>query len=271
MRHSFFAIFISISIGAFAQDQAKYQEPPALIKELLLAPSTPTVSLSRKGDWMLLMERSSYPAIAELAEPELRIAGIRINPRRFSQSRGGSFTKLTLRNLATKTDYPVTGIPSELRATSVQWSPNDSLIAFTNAREDRGDLYVIRVADQQARQVNQTPLNTVSGTAFTWAGNIKLVYKTVPGGRPGLPERQPAPTGPVIQENLGKAGAARTYQDLIKNPYDEEAFSYMMMAQLVVNDLRSESAVGSQDLYASYSVSPDGNYILTTAVQKPFS
>jgi dipeptidyl aminopeptidase/acylaminoacyl peptidase len=264
-------LLVLLSMTTSAQDQTRYQEPPAIIKELLLAPGTPSVSLSRKGDWMLLMERSSYPTIAELSEPELRIAGIRINPKRFSQSRGGNFTKLTLRNLATKTDYPVKGIPSELHATSVQWSPNDSLIGFTNASDDRVDLYVMHVSDQQARQVNKAPLNTVSGSAFTWAGNAKLVYKTVPGGRPGLPERQPAPTGPVIQENLGKAGAARTYQDLIKNPYDEAAFGYMMMAQLMLNDLQAETPIGNPDLYASYSVSPDGNYILTTSIQKPYS
>jgi dipeptidyl aminopeptidase/acylaminoacyl peptidase len=254
-----------------AQEQTTYQEPPAVMKDLLLAPGTPSVSLSRKGDWMLLMERSSYPTIAELAEPELRIAGLRMNPANFSASRSGSITKLTLRNLATKTDYTVRGLPADLHAAAVQWSPNDSLIAFTHTSETRVDLYVLRVADQQAKQVNNAPLNTLPNIAFSWAGNQKLVYKVVPPGRSGLPQRQPAPTGPVIQENLGKAGASRTYQDLIKNPYDEEAFSYMMMAQLVVNNLQMETAIGSPDLYGSYSVSPDANYVMTTTIQKPFS
>ncbi len=268
-----FLLFLCIfpALTSRAQDQTKYQEPPAVMKDLLLAPGTPSVSLSRKGDWMLLMERSSYPTIAELAEPELRIAGLRMNPANFSASRSGSIIKMTLRNLVTKTDYPVKGLPADLHASAVQWSPNDSLIAFTHSSETRVDLYVLRVADQQARQVNRAALNTLPNSAFAWAGNQQLVYKTVPAGRPGLPQRHPAPAGPVIQENLGRAGASRTYQDLIKSPYDEELFTYMMTAQLVVNNLQNETPLGSPDIYGSYSVSPDANYIMTTTIQKPYS
>jgi hypothetical protein len=54
------------------------------MRDLLLAPTTPSVSLDGKAEWMLIMDRSSYPTIAELAEPELRIGGLRMNPANFS-------------------------------------------------------------------------------------------------------------------------------------------------------------------------------------------
>jgi dipeptidyl aminopeptidase/acylaminoacyl peptidase len=271
MRIQLLLLLTCFSFAIMAQDQATYQEPPAVMKTLLLAPTTPSVSLSQKGDWMLLMERSSYPTIAELAEPELRIAGLRINPANFSASRSGSVTRMTLRDLRTKTDFSIRGLPDDLHAVSIQWSPNDSLIGLTHVSDKQVDLYVIRVADQLARKVNTRPLNTLPNNHFSWAGNQKLVYKTVPVNHPAMPQRPAAPSGPVIQENLGKAGAARTYQDLIKSPYDEALLTYMMTAQAVVNDFNAETPIGAANVYSSLQVSPDGQFILVSAVRKPYS
>ena len=36
---------------------------------------------------MLLSQRNSYPSVEELAQPELRIAGLRFNPNNFALSR----------------------------------------------------------------------------------------------------------------------------------------------------------------------------------------
>ena len=70
-----------------AQDAIEYKTPPTAILNLANAKLTPTVSINDKGDWMLIMERSAMPTVEELAQPELRIAGLRINPNNFSPSR----------------------------------------------------------------------------------------------------------------------------------------------------------------------------------------
>ena len=74
------ALVISLP-SAFAQSSLTYQKPPKEIADLVLAPSTPIASFSRTGEFMLLLERSGNPSIEDLAQPELRIAGMRINPR----------------------------------------------------------------------------------------------------------------------------------------------------------------------------------------------
>ena len=53
-----------------------------------MATPTPTVSVNGKGTWMLLMERNTATTtIAELSEPEYRLAGLRLNPATNGPSR----------------------------------------------------------------------------------------------------------------------------------------------------------------------------------------
>ena len=79
-----FVQFVSIS---YAQDAINYQLPPKEIADLLLAKPTPTISVDSKAEWMLVVERNSYPTVEELGQPEVRLAGLRLNPNNFSPSR----------------------------------------------------------------------------------------------------------------------------------------------------------------------------------------
>ena len=58
-----------------------YLTPPKAIVDILDAPSIPTAVLSPSRDIVALLDRRSAPRIAELAEPMLRLGGLRINPR----------------------------------------------------------------------------------------------------------------------------------------------------------------------------------------------
>ena len=52
--------------------QDGYQRPPEVIAKLIEAPSTPSVSIDSKGEWMLLMERPGYPSIENDSRYKLR-------------------------------------------------------------------------------------------------------------------------------------------------------------------------------------------------------
>jgi dipeptidyl aminopeptidase/acylaminoacyl peptidase len=269
MLFSFLCAFNGFA--TIAQDQVPYKEPPAEIRQLFLAPTLPSVSVSRKGEWMLILERKANPTVAEMAEPEIKTGGLRMNPANFGPSRSTGISKIIIKNLLTKTEFPVKGLPLNLRAGSLQWSPNDSMVAFTQTMPDRIDLYVIKLADQSVRKINTNPLNTLAGPAFAWIGSNALLYKSVPTGRPSLQPRSPVPNGPIVQENLGKTNASRTYQDLIKSPYDEELFAYMLTSQLMMNDFKTEKPLGKPDVFTNMSVSPDTKYLMLTALEKPYS
>ena len=64
-----------------------YQAPPKEIREIVDAPPIPALSFSPKRDEILFLQRRSLPPVAEFAKPELKLAGIRIDPDYNSGSR----------------------------------------------------------------------------------------------------------------------------------------------------------------------------------------
>ncbi len=253
-----------------AQDQIAYQVPPKEIYDLIIAKPVPSASIDDAGKWMLLMERNTFPTVAELAEPELRIAGLRINPNNFAQSRMTTLAGMSLKDINTLQEYTIKGMPANLRATSIQWSPSQNKIAFANLTYDAVDLYVIDIASFTASKVNRLPLNIVTGGTFAWIDDNSLIYKATVANAV-KPVKPLAPTGPVIQESLGKKAAARTYQDLIKSGYDEALFEFYAKSQLIFTDLTKEVKIGEPAIYRSFSTSPDQKYLLLQTIDKPFS
>ena len=73
----FFAPILSLSLLA---QPTPYRQAPKAIQAVLDAPGTPSLLLSPKGDRFLLAEFERHPAIAELAQPMARLAGLRFNP-----------------------------------------------------------------------------------------------------------------------------------------------------------------------------------------------
>src|SRR6478752_7660355 len=110
-RLAFFAILFYLLISNFvkAQDDGSYKTPPKDIADMLLAKPTPNVSIDDKGEWMLFSETSLYPSVEELARPELKIAGLRINPSNFAPSRQNYINNFYLKNLSTGKEYKITG------------------------------------------------------------------------------------------------------------------------------------------------------------------
>ena len=218
------AIAFSIS-SALAQDEGNYKMPPKDIAEMLLVKPTPGVSIDDKGEWMLLTQGSNYPAVAELARPEYRIAGLRMNPENFAPSRQNFITDLSLKNIASGKTSTITGLPTPLYAGAVSWSPDDKKIAFTHTMANRVDLYVIDVASQKATKINSSPLNTIIN-GYSWINNNSLLYYSPAKPLTAAPKRPLTPKGPGIQENYGKASPRPTFQDMIKSPFDETLFEF---------------------------------------------
>jgi dipeptidyl aminopeptidase/acylaminoacyl peptidase len=265
-------VFIFLLIGASiqAQDAASYKLPPKDIADLLLAKPTPNVSVDDKGEWMLFTETSLYPSVEELARPELRIAGLRINPDNYAPSRQNFITNLYLKNISSGKEYKITGLPSPLYAGNVSWSPNDKRIAFTQTTASRVDLYTADITTQKAIRVNKSALNIISGS-YQWYDDNTIVYRTIIKPATAAPPKPLLPKGPTTQENYGKASPRPTFQDMIKSPYDEQLFEFYTTSQLVRNTNGTETKIAQPAIYSSISISPDKKYLLLRTLKKPFS
>jgi dipeptidyl aminopeptidase/acylaminoacyl peptidase len=266
-------VLLLLMTAAFAraQDAINYQVPPKVMADLLLAKPTPGVSINSKAEWMLLSERNAYPSVEELARPELRIAGLRIDPSNFSLSRQTFVNNFTLKNIKTGKTYNVQGLPAPLYAASFSWSPDENKIAFTQVNQKTVDLYVINLLTQKAMKVNKRPLNVVLGNGLVWTDNSTLMYRVANKLVSMAPPKPLAPKGPTVQQSLGKVAPSATFEDLIKSPYDEALFEFYGTSQLVQNKNGIETAIGKPAIYSGTTLSPDKKYLLVRTIRKPFS
>ena len=271
------ALMIAIAWAAWAACAVAstdgYQMPPAAIAELADAPTTPFVTIGPDPNWMVLIMRPGLPAIEEVAQPELRVAGLRINPRTNGPSRGRTYEALVFRRISDGLERAVTGLPEDPRISNIAWSPDGQLFAFTTTKDDRLDLWVAELKDGKARKISKTPLNAAYGRPYDWlSDNQTLIALTIPKDRQAAPDEPRVPSGPVIQENLGRIAPARTYQDLLENAYDEAVFEYYTTSQLVkMTTSGKHKEIGKPGIIRAIEPSPDGEHLLVTTVHRPFS
>jgi dipeptidyl aminopeptidase/acylaminoacyl peptidase len=89
--------------------------------------------------------------------------------------------------------------------------------------------------------------------------------------RSAPPKAPTTVSGPLIQENLGRRNAARTYQDLLKSPHDEALFEYYAATEVARVSLDGKTDIIATGMIRSMSPSPDGQYALVQFIKKPFS
>ena len=81
------------------------------ILDLADANTPPALRLNTDADKGVLMYRKSYKSIEELSEPEMRLAGVRINPKTNISSRQGYYYDMTVFNPKTNEESSIQGLP----------------------------------------------------------------------------------------------------------------------------------------------------------------
>ena len=267
-------ILISIIIiFSFLLADEGYKMPPKAIADLVDAPVTPNVSISPDKKNILILERASLPSIEELSQPELRLAGIRINPATNGRSRTNNYIGIIIQNINSGKQKRVNGLPKSGKISTVSWSPNGKQIALAVINGNQINLYLTEVKSGKAKLLIKRPLNTIYGTPFYWLNDSKgLLIKTVVDNRGDAPKKTEIPKGPILQENLGKVSPARTYQDLLTSPYDEDLFDYYMTAQVFHVSIKGKmKKIGKPGVIRKAEPSPNGKYILLETIHRPYS
>jgi dipeptidyl aminopeptidase/acylaminoacyl peptidase len=259
--------------SASGQPQETYKKPPPEILEVLHAPVTPQVSVSPTRDFLMLMEGVRYPPIADLAQPMLRVAGLRINPKTNGPHRDSYLTSLVLVRIADGAEIRV-ALPERARPSLPRWSPDGRHFAFLNTVENGIELWIGETATGRTRRLVEARINAAYGEPFQWMPDARtLLVQLVPEGRGRPPEPPVIPVGPNVQEGSGRPTPVRTYQDLLRTPHDEAMFEYYARAQLAVVDIADgrPAYIGSPDIFQTAEPSPDGRYLLVARVHRPYS
>lgn len=253
--------------------QTTYKIPPKLIADIVDAPVPPGALLSPKNDALLLIETKPNPSIAVLAEPVLKLGGIRLNPVLNSAQRISETSGLVVQRIADKKQTRIQ-IPAGSKIANVSWSFDGANIAFTRDGETGVELWTASATTGVAKRLGTVYVSDIFGMPYSWMNdNKRLIAYTIPAGRGKMPEPPKVPTGPVIEETAGKKAQVMTFQDLLKNSADETLFEYFATTQIAIIDGQTGAVntVGTPGLYTDIDVSPDEQYLLVTRMQKPFS
>lgn len=275
MKTSLFYLFLFVTTLSFGQENLSYQKPPQSILELAEAPLAPSIQIDSKGKNIVFLYRSNFKSIEELSETEMRLGGLRINPVTNIGSRTRYFINLKVRVGQDGNIQDVNGLPENGRFANFSWSPNQEYMAFTNTVTSGVELWVLDIENAKAKKLSQANLNANMGRPFTWfKDSNSLLVTTLPENRKDLIDTTEAiPTGPTVSvSEAGVEAQNRTYQDLLKNKNDEYNFELLTQAELhKINMDGSSSLWKKSDMYRDVSFSPDGNYVMVTTINRPFS
>lgn len=260
-----------------AAADAGYRLPPPELQALVDAPRPPQISLSPRRDLIVLTQTPVLPGIDIVAQPELKLAGLRIHPRTRSQSRFSFGTGLSLMDVASGKEHAIAGLPEPLAVAGGRWSPDQRHYAFNHidTRSGRNELWIMDVATRQARRLLERQLNTVAGSGFGWMPDSRqLLVQLQPEDAANPPAPNLVPSGPNIQQTAasGVVRQLRTYQDLLRNEDDARLFEHYLKSQPALVDLAGNvTALGTPVLSLGLDASPDGRYILLQRIERPFS
>jgi dipeptidyl aminopeptidase/acylaminoacyl peptidase len=273
------AVALSLGQAANAQQAQQeeqpvlhgYQKAPQPISDILTARPTPLVQLSPDRKWLLAADRLANPPVADLAQPMLRIAGLRINPATNGRHHPPRFTALHLYYTAGNEHAAVT-VPRNAYLSPPEWSQDSQHFAFTNTTAQGIELWIGQIGTYTASAVPKIRLSAVMGEPLQWMPDGKtLLVQTVPATRGNPPAAPKSPDGPIIQESDGKSGPVRTFEDLLQNSHDEDLFDYYATSQLALVKNGVATPVGKPGIFARVEPSPDGKHLLVSHIHRPYS
>lgn len=268
------AVAFLFAVFANAQESVTYQKPSAEILQLAEFQRAPSVMMNSKKDWMVFSYRPTYKSLDDLNQEEMKLAGLRVNPVTNISSSITYTNNLKIRRLTDKSEVQVKGLPANPKIAYTVFSPDEKKLAFTNTTAKGVELWILDLASNTAKKITEDNLNANIGAPYVWMKDSEtLLVRQIPANRNALiDDKKTFPTGPTVSSSDGKVSQNRTYQDLLKNPQDEANFETLAKSELVKVSLNGNSQpFKSAEIYSGINFSPDGNYLMLTTIQKPYS
>jgi len=237
------ALLIAFSVNA--QENIKYQKPSKEILDLVEFERPPSVQYDEEKNYMVFLYRDNYKTIETLSAKELRLGGLRIDPKTNIGSRTTYYHNVKIKNLKDKNAeiIQVGGIPEKARLSNFSWSPDQTKIALTNTTKTGVELWLLDLKSGAVTKLTEPILNANIGGVINWSGDSKsmLVKMISPNRKDLIDTKSIVPDGPTISTNFGKKAQNRTYQDLLKNKSDEHNFEQLATSSIYNVSLNGDS------------------------------
>lgn len=278
-----FGFFLTgFQVKAEPKESTGYNQPAQGILDIMRAPSPPYPMMSPTKDRILLVAMQDYPSIEKVAEPFLRLAGVRLEPRNRSRhdTPGGYGIAACARqfSIVKVSDGSEKNIDMKkiICAEEPTWSADGKHFFFSNTTENAVELWIGDAQSAKISKISGVTLNPMLGYEAQWMPDQKhILVKLVPKNLGPAPKIKEAPVGPSIQESQGQTGQSSTYEkrDTLNNKNDEKLFDYYGLSQLALIDIQSGQvkAFAKPGMYSQLSVAPDGRHLLVVQITRPYS
>ena len=142
--------FMLSALIAHSQENLEYQQPPESILELVDVERAPIVSIDSKKEQMLFYYRDAFKSLSDLSQPELRLAGLRINPNTNISSTMNFYTNIKYKKLNDSELHQIANLPEEARIAYTSFSPDETKLAFTHTTDKGVELWIVDLQTFQA-------------------------------------------------------------------------------------------------------------------------
>ena len=266
-------VLLVLEVGA--QVSLTYQKPSKEILELVDVPLAPSVLVNDSKDFMILLYRDPFKSIEDLSKEELRLAGLRIDPKTNIGSRVTYYNNLKTKDLTNHSNlFQVRGLPLDPKLSNFSFSPDQKKLAFTNTTSFGVEVWVLDLNSNLSKKLTEPKVNANFRDVINWFEDSKsILVKMIPNTKQDIINTEESiPIGPIVSINDGKKAQNRTYQDLLKNKNDEHNFENLAISDLYKVSLNGKNIKWlSKAMYNRIDFSPDGEYVMVTTIEKPFS
>jgi dipeptidyl aminopeptidase/acylaminoacyl peptidase len=266
-------VLVLVAVATPAQDPTTtgWLRPPDAIAKLVETPGAPDAALSPQRTWIVLTTREPLPGLDVVARPHLKLAGLRVDPVSRGPQLGTRTVGITLRSVATGEERALP-IPAGHWSGPI-WSADDRAFVLLRAGDGGAELWLADPATAPPVRVDDVRVNQVLRVGVQWMPDqvTLLLPLVVPGA---APERPLVPAGPQVQDSApGTKAMVRTYQDLLQDAHDEALLEFHGTTQLARFDTvkKQLTKVGAAAMFERVEPSPDGRYLLTERIERPFS
>jgi len=268
-------------------DTPSYIEPPAEIARMLQSDKNYATLeyVSPDGDHFLIPHVNELSTLELMSKTTYRLGELELRPDtdRLWHLDTYGIDGFRFYSLSEQRFIEV-DLPAGSFASDFTWSPDGGRIAFLAHLPSHTEAWVADAATGRTRSLSSRRVLATIGTSaggqgtrpsrmLQWGPDGESVLTLlVPSDRGSEPAYDPIPQGPVTRHTRDEPTSTRTYPNLLDDPRDEALFEHYTTSQLA--ELSLDGGVrelGEPAMMESISLSPDGEYLLATRIERPFS
>jgi dipeptidyl aminopeptidase/acylaminoacyl peptidase len=286
------ALAIAAPVATVAQDApttnpdaSSYITPPPALQNILETDKNYATLryMSPDGEHFLIPHVNELSTLELMSKETYRLAELELRPQtdRLWHLDTYGIDSFGFYSLESR-DFLEVDLPDNSFFSDFTWSPDGSQLAFLAHLPTHTEVWTADAENGRTRSLsNDRVLATVATSArgqgtrpsnmIQWTPEGTVISLLVPEGRGAEPARSRMPTGPLTRNTRAEATRTRTYPNLLEDAHDEMLFERYTTSQIAELGDGDPKPIGEPGMYESIRLSADGEHILTTRMERPFS